>query len=81
MACSKAESEDPCERASENAQRLVRSDDAARERYGANPLPVERCRSENLATTVKSCIAYASSMFELEMCSPNALLRDNVARE
>ena len=73
---------DPCERAAENARRLVRDNDVARARYGDDPFPIERCRAERVTAADTHCIGYASSWAELETCTTNVLApRNGVAHE
>lgn len=62
-----------CERASENARRLVADDARAHAAYGADPLPVERCRADGLTETELACLGYASDWAELQACAPNRL--------
>ncbi|MDQ3368042.1 MAG: hypothetical protein M3680_21665 [Myxococcota bacterium] len=63
---------DPCAKATENARRLVSNEPGAFERYGAEPLPVERCRTLTSREEI-SCLGYASSLSELTACSPGAI--------
>ena len=81
--CSKDTSDkDPCERAADNARRLVKNNDDARARYGDDPFPIERCRQERVTAADAQCIGYASSWAELEKCSGTVLApRAGVAHE
>lgn len=73
---------DPCERAAQNARRLVQQNDVARARYGEDPFPIERCRAERVTAAETHCIGYASSWAELEHCSGSMLgPRAGVAHE
>jgi hypothetical protein len=66
--CSKDLSDaDPCARAIENAERLVKENATARSRYGIRPLRPDSCKQ--LSAGEVSCISYASSWSELENCS------------
>lgn len=69
--------EDPCERASDNASRLVRDDDAARATYGEEPLSLGRCRAASLTAETVQCIGYASSWPELRACDPELIVPRN----
>jgi hypothetical protein len=70
--CSKdREDSDPCGRAIENAQRLVRENGEARTRLGESPITREECRQ--VSQDEVSCAAYASSVSELERCSRTML--------
>ena len=81
LGCSK-EREDPCERAAENARRLVNENPEARARYGDSPFPIERCRAERVSAADANCIGYASSWAELERCAGSVLApRTGVAHE
>ncbi|MBA3452081.1 MAG: hypothetical protein H0T42_03170 [Deltaproteobacteria bacterium] len=81
LACGGKEREDGdlCPGAVANARRFVQEDDGARTRYGTEPLTLASCRELNASRTELSCIAYASSWRELEVCRPGALSSD-VAR-
>lgn len=71
-ACSKDTTDaDPCARAVENAQRLVKENPSAAAHYGDRPLTTERCRTASAREV--SCIAYASDWAELESCAPSVL--------
>ena len=70
--CSKDRTDaDPCAQAIKNAERLIKDDDAARLRYGHQPLTRERCRTAKAEEL--SCIGYASSWGEAETCSTTLL--------
>ena len=75
----KREDGDLCPGAVANARRLVQNDDAARIRYGAEPLTLESCNKLDASRAELSCLAYASDVRELEACRPDALTSD-VAR-
>jgi len=72
IGCSKDRTDaDPCARAVANAQRLVKQDTAAQQRYGTHPLTLESCREAS--PNEIACIGYASDWRELEGCSSTAL--------
>jgi hypothetical protein len=73
IGCTKGPDSDPCARAVENARRLVESDDDARMRYGSEPITLARCRALAASREELACLGYASSVRELEACSPGAL--------
>lgn len=81
LGCGGKEREDGdlCPGAVANARRLVLEDNAARTRYGTEPLTLETCNKLHASRAELSCLSYASSWRELEACRPNALTRD-VAR-
>ncbi len=72
---------DPCAKATSNARRLISNDPAAVVRYGAEPLPVERCRTL-ISKEEIACLGYASTLTELTACSPGAIRpASDVARQ
>lgn len=81
LGCGGKEREDGdlCPGAVANARRLVQNDDAARLRYGAEPLTLDSCNKLDASRAELSCLAYASSWSELETCRPDGLASD-VAR-
>jgi hypothetical protein len=81
LGCGGKEREDGdlCPAAVANARRLVQNDDAARTRYGAEPLTLESCNKLSASRAELNCLAYASDVRELEACRPDALTSD-VAR-
>ncbi|HEU0031224.1 MAG TPA: hypothetical protein VFQ53_11365 [Kofleriaceae bacterium] len=66
--------EDLCERASDNARRLVLEDPTAKSTYGEDPLTLAHCRDANLSAEIKQCVGYASSWAELRACDPNLIV-------
>ncbi len=81
VACGGKEREDGdlCPGVVANARRLVLENDAARTRYGAEPLTLESCNQLKASRAELNCLAYASSWNELEACRPDGLASD-VAR-
>lgn len=75
LGCGGKEREDGdlCPGAVANARRLVGDDAAARTRYGAEPLTLASCNALKASRAELSCLAYASSVSELEGCRPGAL--------
>jgi len=78
LGCGGKEREDGdlCPGAVANARRLVLVDDAARSRYGAEPLTLASCNQLNATRAELQCLAYASTWRELEACRPDGLKSD-----